>query len=122
MCAALRRSDYYETSVPPRGLRSATNLPAARLEARRVGRPEEVPTFTTRSIGQGGAQLYSGSFTAATPQTFTTVTRPLPEGIDGETAPPQNRSRALRPAQIHQIRAGTTLTELQPLVHSRYTF
>jgi hypothetical protein len=81
-----------------------------------------VPTFTTRSIGQGGAQLYSGNIPAATPQTFTTVTRPMPEGTDREAVPPQNRNHALPPAQIHQVRAGTTLTELQPLVHSRYTF
>ena len=80
MCAALRRSDYYETSVPPHGPRSATDLPDARLEAGRVGRPEVVPTFTTRSIGQGGAQLYSGNIPAVTPQTFTAVTRHPPEG------------------------------------------
>jgi hypothetical protein len=81
-----------------------------------------VPTITTRSIGQGGAQLYSGSFPAVTPQTFTTVTWPMSEGIGREAVPPQNRNHALRPAHIHQVRAGTTLTELQPLVHSRYTF
>jgi hypothetical protein len=28
-----------------------------------------VPTFTTHSIGQGDAQLYSGSIATATPQT-----------------------------------------------------
>ena len=31
------------------------------LDAQRPGRPRMVPTFTTHSIGQGGAQLYSGS-------------------------------------------------------------
>ena len=29
-----------------------------------------VPTFTTRSISQGGAQLYPGSLAAPTPQSF----------------------------------------------------
>jgi hypothetical protein len=40
-----------------------------------------VPTFTMRSIGQGGAQLYSGSIATATPQTFT-MASPPPE-LDG---------------------------------------
>src|SRR4051794_9154494 len=36
-----------------------------------------VPTFTRSSIGQGGAQLYSGSIATATPQTFTVASWPL---------------------------------------------
>ena len=36
-----------------------------------------VPTFTRSSIGQGGAQLYSGSIAAATPQAFTVASPPL---------------------------------------------
>src|SRR6266511_562718 len=41
------------------------------------GRPRRVPTFTTQSIGQGGAQLYSGSIATATPQTFTVASPPV---------------------------------------------
>ena len=36
-----------------------------------------VPTFTRSSIGQGGAQLYSGSIATATPQAFTVASPPL---------------------------------------------
>jgi hypothetical protein len=35
-----------------------------------------VPTFTTQSIGQGGAQLYSDSIATTTPQTFTVASWP----------------------------------------------
>lgn len=35
-----------------------------------------VPTFTMRSIGQGGAQLYSGSIATSTPQTFNVASSP----------------------------------------------
>lgn len=35
-----------------------------------------VPTFTMRSVGQGGAQLYSGSIAASTPQTFNAASPP----------------------------------------------
>jgi len=44
-----------------------------------------VPTFTTQSIGQGGAQLYSGSLATPTPQTFNVASPPEQEpgfGVD----------------------------------------
>ena len=53
-----------------------------------------VPTFTTYSIGQGGAQLYSDSIAPATPQTFTVASPPEREtgfGVDPAT---QQGSRA----------------------------
>ena len=70
MCAPLARSDYYETSAPPDGPRSATDLPTAGPAARRDGRPRAVPTFTTESIKEGGARLYPDSLATPTPQTF----------------------------------------------------
>ena len=36
-----------------------------------------VPTFTRSSVGQGGAQLYSGSIATATPQAFTVASPPM---------------------------------------------
>src|SRR6185437_5985290 len=47
-------------------------LPGRNERSRRV-----VPTFTRSSIGQGGAQLYSGSIATATPQAFTVASPPL---------------------------------------------
>jgi len=44
-----------------------------------------VPTFTTHSVGQRGAQLYSGSIATATPQPFTVASPPEQEpgfGVD----------------------------------------
>ena len=74
------------------------------------------------SIGQGGAQLYSDSIATATPQAFTVASPPEQEpgfGVDHRLAATITRCP---PARIHQIGAGSTLTELQPLVHSRYAF
>ena len=68
--------DYYEASAPPHGQQSATDLPLTGLAARRLGRPRAVPTFTMRSIGQGGTQLYSGSIATTTPQAFTVASPP----------------------------------------------
>lgn len=69
--------DYYEASAPPRGPRSATDLPPPLgLAARRKGNPGMVPTFTMRSIGQGGTRLYPGSIATATPQAFTVASPP----------------------------------------------
>ena len=70
MYAPFARSDYYETSVPPGGHQPATDLPAAGPAARRVGRPQVVPTFTTESIKELGARLYPGSLAMPTPQAF----------------------------------------------------
>ncbi|MDQ3642860.1 MAG: hypothetical protein M3450_15675 [Actinomycetota bacterium] len=116
--------DYYEASAPPHGQQSATDLPAAGLAARREGRPRVVPTFTMRSIGQGGAQLYPGSIATATPQTFT-VASPPPElngfGVQTPDLPAENPVRCT-PAHIHQVGAGFALTERQTLVRLRCTF
>jgi hypothetical protein len=68
MHAPFARSDYYETSAPPGGHQPATDLPAAGLAARREGRPQAVPTFTTESIKELGTRLYPGSLAMPTPQ------------------------------------------------------
>ena len=79
-----------------------------------------VPTFTRSSIGQGGAQLCSGSIATATPQAFT-VASPPPE-LNGFGVEPTTGFVHCRPAHIHQVGAGFAVTGLPPLVHSRYTF
>jgi hypothetical protein len=76
MHAPLARSDYYETSAPPGGHQPATNLPAARPAARREGRPQVVPTFTTEPIKELGARLYPGSLAMHTPQPFSMASPP----------------------------------------------
>jgi hypothetical protein len=53
-----------------------------------------VPTFTRSSIGQGGAQLYSGSIATATPQAFTMASPPLE--LDGFGVDPTPGCRALQ--------------------------
>ncbi len=116
--------DYYEASVPPHGQQSATDLPLAELAARRVGRPRAVPTFTMRSIGQGGTQLYSGSIATTTPQAF--IVASPPTELDGfgvkihdlTTEDPVH----CRPAHIRQVGAGFAFTERPALVRSRCTF
>ena len=62
---------------PIPGIRSATNLPCRLPAGRQTRWPRMVPTFTQQSIGQGGAQLYSGSIATPTPQTFGVASPPL---------------------------------------------
>jgi hypothetical protein len=74
-------------------------------------------------IGQVGAQLYPDSLATPTPQAFSVASSPTSQsgyGVD----PPELRGQVVRcdTAHIHQVGAVTTLTRLQPLVHSRYTF
>ncbi|MFJ8610268.1 hypothetical protein ACIRH0_24200 [Streptomyces sp. NPDC093675] len=55
------------------------DLPTTELAARRLGRPRMVPSFTTQSIGQGGAQLYSGNIATPMPQAFSVASPPEQE-------------------------------------------
>jgi len=55
-----------------------------------------VPTFTQQSIGQGGAQLYSGSLATPTPQTFGVASPPLElDGFGVDDGPLLARHHAL---------------------------
>src|SRR6202042_2303139 len=76
MCAPFARPDYYEPPAPPGGHQSATALPAAGLAARREGRPQAGPTFTTEPIKELGARLYPGSLAMPTPQAFSMASPP----------------------------------------------
>jgi hypothetical protein len=104
MHAPLARSDYYETSAPPGGPQPATNLPAAGLAARREGRPQVVPTFTTESIKELGARLYPGSLAMPTPQAFNMASPPdLKAGFGVDPYSHGAGSRTASPAPICQI-------------------
>ena len=76
MCTPLACSDYYGTSAPPAAIGRTTDLPTTGPAARRGGRPRTVPTFTTESIDEGGAQLYPDSIATTTPQTFAVASPP----------------------------------------------
>ena len=97
--------DYYEASAPPHGRQSATDLPLAELAVRRAGRPRTVPTFTMRSVGQGGAQLYSGSIATTTPQTFVMASSPTELDGFGVVVPDLTAADHVhcRPARIRQV-------------------
>ena len=80
-----------------------------------------VPTFTRSSVGQGGAQLYSGSIATVTPQAFAVASPPME--LDGfGVDPTTGEAVRCRPAHIRQVGAGFAVTELQPLVRLRCTF
>lgn len=80
-----------------------------------------VPTFTRSSVGQGGAQLYSGSIATATPQALTVASSPRElNGFGVDT--PDGDAVHCRPAHIRQVGAGFGVTERRPLVRSRCTF
>ncbi|AVH60900.1 hypothetical protein C4B68_04220 [Streptomyces dengpaensis] len=70
--------DYYGASAPSDSPQSTTDLPAAGLAVQREGRLRMVPTFTTKSIKEGGAHLYPGSLAMPTPQAFGMASPPDP--------------------------------------------
>ena len=76
MHTPLACSDYYEASAPPHGHRSTTDLPTTGPAARRGGRPETVPTFTKKSIDEGGVRLDPDSIATPTPQAFGVASPP----------------------------------------------
>ena len=67
------------------------------------GGREMVPTFTTRSISQLGAQLYPGSIATPTPQAFS-VASPPPE-LNGFGVRPGHRPEPVHciPSHIRQV-------------------
>jgi hypothetical protein len=63
-----------------------------------------VPTFTTPSIGQGNAQLYSGSIATPTPQAFSVASPPEQEpGFGVDPLSEDERVTRCTPAPIHQV-------------------
>jgi hypothetical protein len=75
------------------------------------------------SISQVGGQLYPDSIATSTPQTFDVASPPtdsLGYGVDLPVRRPAVTH--CTPAHIHQVGAGTLLTGLLPLVHSRSAF
>jgi hypothetical protein len=79
-----------------------------------------VPTFTRSSVGQGGAQLYSGSIATVTPQAFTVACPPME--LNGFGVDPTIEVVHCRPAHLRQVGAGFAATELPVLVRSSCTF
>ena len=77
------------------------------IRPRRTGTDEAttgmVPTFAKQSIGQRGAQLYSGSIAMPTPQAFNMASPPME--LHGFGVDPRRIRVATRckPARIHQI-------------------
>lgn len=118
--------DYYEASAPPltRSLdpeRLSLLTPTGWLPGRDQRSRGMVPTLTRSSVGQGGAQLYSGSIATVTPQAFTVASSPLELNGFG-VGPTNGGSVHCRPAHIHQVGAGFAVTEHRTLVRSRCTF
>jgi len=70
MCAALPRSEYYGGSAPSRSHQLTARLPAAAPAARSDGRGRDGSHVHHVSIDGGSAQLFPGSLTTSTPQTF----------------------------------------------------
>jgi hypothetical protein len=104
MHAPFARSDYYGDSAPSDDPQPATGLPAAGPAARREGRPRMVPTFTTRSIKEGGARLYPGSIAMTTPQAFAMASSPNLRTPASELATSQGEvATRCVPAPIHQV-------------------
>ena len=122
MWTAFPSSDYYGDSAPCRAHRVSAAPPASVLAAHREGQARQGSHVHRVAVDGGGAQLCSDSLAAGTPQAFPAASE---AGINDR---PRSRltvnplSARCTPAHIHQVGAGSTITEVQPLVHSRYTF
>lgn len=122
MWTAFPSSDYYGGSAPCRAHRATVALPAGSLAAVRMGQAQQGSHVHCVTVGGVGAQLCSGSIAASTPQAFLAASR------TGVNYRPGSRlligivGAHCVPAHIHQVGAGSTITEVQPLVHSCYTF
>ena len=122
MWTAFPSPDYYGGSAPCPTPRVTAPLPAGVLAARRGGQVGQGSHVHCVSIGGVGAQLCSGSIATSTPQTFLVTSRLGIHGRVGSRLPVHEVGVHCSPAQICQIRAGSTITEVPPLVHFRYTF
>ena len=97
-CTRLSRaSDYYGDSAPTCCHQPATGLPASRLAAGGTGGTRTVPTFTTHSINELGAQLYPGSIAMPTPQAFSMASPPASRPASESRHPPPAACTASRP-------------------------
>lgn len=122
MWTAFPSSDYYGGSAPYRARQATVALPAGLLDAARVGRARQGSHVHCVAVGGGGAQLCSGSIAASTPQAFLAASRTGINDRPGSRLPVRPFGAHCSPAHIRQVGAGSTITEVQPLVHSRYTF
>lgn len=122
MWTAFPSSDYYGGSAPCRTRRATVALPAGPRDADRVGRARQGSHVHCVTVGGVGVQLCSGSIAASTPQAFLAATRTGVNHRPGSRLPVRAFGVRCVPAHIRQVGAGSTITEVHPLVHSRYTF
>jgi len=96
--------DYYGASAPPTAISRQRTCPPPHWES--GGRATADGSHVhDSSIGQGGAQLYSGSIATPTPQTFSVASPPAFKpgyGVDGVRLSTDALTRCI-PAHIHQI-------------------
>ena len=122
MWTAFPSPDYYDGSAPHRPHRVTVTLPVDVLAARREGQERKGSHVHCVAISGVGAQLCSGSLATSTPQAFLVASRTRIHTQSGSRLPVTVFGVHCIPAHIRQIGAGSTITEVPPLVHSRYTF
>lgn len=121
MCTAFPCSDYYGGSVPSPSPQPTAGLPAATLAGWREGQLGDGSHVHHVPVGRIGAQLFPYSIATPTPQAFDVASYPAYVSRDRSRFTLSRFRTRCTPAHIHQIRAGSTLKGVQPLVHSRYT-
>ena len=122
MWTAFPSSDYYGGSAPCRAHQATVALPAGPQAAGREGRTRQGSHVHCVTVGGVGAQLCSGSIATSTPQAFLVASQTGVNHRPGSHLTVRWFGVHCIPAHIRQIGAGSTITEVQPLVHSRYTF
>jgi hypothetical protein len=110
MCPAFPGSDYYGASVPPDGHQPATGLPTPGPLAGREGDRGWFPRSPSDRSSREVPSCCPGSIATATPQTFAAASPP--ETSSGFGVAHTIAGVRCSPAHIHQVGAGTPLTEL----------
>jgi hypothetical protein len=119
MQAALLPSDYYGGSATPGRHQPTAGLPATPLAVGREGQHPGASHVHHVPVGRGGAQLFPGSLATSTPQLFLVAssgTKAVTSGVAAHHAWPVLGVRCW-PAHIRQVRAGSPLSGVPPLVH-----
>jgi hypothetical protein len=120
MYAPFARSDYYRASAPRCGQQPTTGLPVDVLAGASGGQPQVVPAFTTdRSTREVPSYAPAASPRVRRRLSSWPPHRPVHPGF-GVTRRTITAGVRCGPAHIHQVGAGSTLTELHalvPLVH-----
>jgi hypothetical protein len=122
MCTPLACSDYYEASAPSHGHQPTTDVaPDPGPDARMGGGRGWFPRSPHDRSARSAPSSTPAASPSPTPQSFSVASPPVRVSGFGVDHPTLGQSCAAPRPRSARFGAGTTITGLLPLVHSRYT-